>query len=264
MRADVYLAEKGICESRSKAKSCIEDGLLFVNGVNVKKCSFEIKEADNVEIRGEVMPFVSRGGLKLLGAIDAFGLDVNGLICADIGASTGGFTDCLLQHGAKKVYAIDCGSGQLHHSLLTDTRVKNIENFNARELTAETLGEKCDVAVMDVSFISQTLLYGAVRSVLKDGGRFISLIKPQFEAGRSALGRGGIVKDQKAHISVIKSVTKTANSFGLSLTGLIPSPIEGGDGNREYLAMFISGGIQTVELDDDFLKTLTTSQGKVR
>lgn len=264
MRADVYLAENGICESRSKAKSCIEDGLLFVNGVNVKKCSFDIKEADNVEIRGEVMPFVSRGGLKLLGAIDAFGLDVNGLTCADIGASTGGFTDCLLQHGAKKVYAIDCGSGQLHHSLLNDARVKNIENFNARELTAETLGEKCDIAVMDVSFISQTLLYGAVRSVLKVGGAFISLIKPQFEAGRSALGRGGIVKDQKAHISVIKSVTKTANSFGLALTGLIPSPIEGGDGNREYLAMFISGGIQTVELDDDILKTLTTSQGKVR
>ena len=264
MRADVYLAEKGLCESRSRAKSYIEGGMLYVNGVNVKKCSFDITENDEVELRGEVIPFVSRGGLKLLGAIETFSLDVKGLTCVDIGASTGGFTDCLLQHGAKKVYAVDCGKAQLHHSLINDPRVKNIESFNARELTEKTLGEKCDLAVMDVSFISQTLLHEAVSSVLKDGGTFISLIKPQFEAGRSALGKGGIVKDQKAHISIIRSVTRSANVFGLALTGLTPSPIEGGDGNREYLASFVLGGIQTVELSDDFLKRITTSQGKVR
>lgn len=264
MRADVYLAEKGLCESRSRAKSYIDSGMLYVNGINVKKCSFDVTENDEVELRGEVIPFVSRGGLKLLGAIEAFSLDVTGLTCVDIGASTGGFTDCLLQHGAKKVYAVDCGSGQLHHSLVSDERVKSIEGFNARELTDKTLGEKCDLAVMDVSFISQTLLHEAVSSVLKDGGAFISLIKPQFEAGRSALGKGGIVKDRKAHISVIRSVTRSANSFGLALTGLIPSPIEGGDGNREYLASFVLGGIQTIEPSDDFLKMITTNQGRVR
>lgn len=260
MRADVYLAEKGLCESRSRAKGYIESGMLYVNGVNVKKCSFDVTENDEVELRGEVLPFVSRGGLKLLGAIKAFSLDVNGLTCVDIGASTGGFTDCLLQHGAKKVYAVDCGRDQLHHSLIADPRVKSIENFNARELTDKTLGEKCDLAVMDVSFISQTLLHEAVSSVLKDGGTFISLIKPQFEAGRSALSKGGIVKDQRTHISVIRSVTRSANAFGLALTDLIPSPIEGGDGNREYLASFILDGIQTVEPSDDFLKRITTIQ----
>ena len=260
MRADVYLAEKGLCESRSRAKGYIESGMLYVNGVNVKKCSFDVTENDEVELRGEVLPFVSRGGLKLLGAIEAFSLDVNGLTCVDIGASTGGFTDCLLQHGAKKVYAVDCGRAQLHHSLIADPRVKSIENFNARELTDKTLGEKCDLAVMDVSFISQTLLHEAVSSVLKDGGTFISLIKPQFEAGRSALSKGGIVKDQRTHISVIRSVTRSANAFGLALTDLIPSPIEGGDGNREYLASFILDGIQTVEPSDDFLKRITTIQ----
>ena len=264
MRADVYLAENGLCESRSRAKSYIEGGMLYVNGINVKKCSFDITENDQVELRGEVIPFVSRGGLKLLGAINGFSLDVCGLTCVDIGASTGGFTDCLLQHGAKKVYAVDCGKGQLHRSLLNDPRVESIESFNARELTAETLGEKCDLAVMDVSFISQTLLHGAVRSVLKDGGMFVSLIKPQFEAGRAALGKGGIVKDKKVHISVIRSVTRSANAFGLALTGLIPSPIEGGDGNTEYLASFVMSGIQTLELTDEFLKKVTTSQGKVR
>ncbi len=264
MRADVYLAEKGLCESRSRAKSYIEGGMLYVNGANIKKCSFDITENDEVELRGEVIPFVSRGGLKLLGAIEAFSLDVTGLTAVDIGASTGGFTDCLLKHGAKKVYAVDCGKDQLHRSLISDPRVKNIEGFNARELTDKTLGEKCDLAVMDVSFISQTLLHEAVSSVLKDGGTFISLIKPQFEAGRSALSKGGIVKNQKAHISVIRSVTRSANTFGLALTGLIPSPIEGGDGNREYLASFVLGGIQTVELNDEFLKRMTISQGKVR
>lgn len=230
---------------------------MFVNGESVKKCSFDVAENDEVEIRGEVMPFVSRGGLKLLGAIEAFGLDVKDLVCVDIGASTGGFTDCLLKHGAKKVYAIDCGSGQLHPTLASDGRVRNIEKFNARELTSDILGEKCDIAVMDVSFISQALLYGAVRSVLKDKGALISLIKPQFECGRAALGRGGIVKDKKVHISVIRSVTAAANSAGLSLTGLAPSPIDGGDGNKEYLAMFVSGGTQTIFPCDSLLKALT-------
>ncbi len=259
MRADVYLTEKGLCESRSKAKRIIEDGLLFVNGANVKKCSYEIGENDEAEIRGEVMPFVSRGGLKLLGAIEAFDLNVKELTCVDIGASTGGFTDCLLKNGAKKVYAVDCGSGQLHSSLLNDPRVESMEKFNARELTSEMLGERCDLAVMDVSFISQALLYEAVRSVLKDGGILISLIKPQFECGRAALGRGGIVKDKKVRVNVIRSVVDKASAFGLTLTGLAPSPIKGGDGNEEYLAMFVYGKAQALLLDDSRLRAVTES-----
>lgn len=261
MRADVYLTEKGMCESRSKAKSCIEEGLLFVNGANVKKCSYDISESDVAELRGEVMPFVSRGGLKLLGALDTFALDVKDLVCADIGASTGGFTDCLLQNGAKRVYAVDCGSGQLHQKLKNDERVKSIEALNARELTCEVLGEKCDLAVMDVSFISQTLLYGAVRSVLKDGGTLISLIKPQFECGRAALGRGGIVKDRKVKINVIRSVVSAASDAGLTLTGLAPSPIKGGDGNEEYLAEFVYGGKAPLLLSETLLRSVTEGAG---
>lgn len=256
MRADIYLTQNALCESRARAKRSIESGRLFVNGKCVKKCSFEISEGDRVELTGEEMPFVSRGGLKLLGAINSFKLDVKDLTAVDIGASTGGFTDCLLQHGAKKVYAVDCGRDQLHKKLRDDGRVHFIEGFNARELTEDTLGEKCDIAVMDVSFISQTLLYGAVKSTVKDGGVFISLIKPQFEAGRAAVGRGGIVKDKKIHASVITEVLKKAKDSGLYAQGLDVSPIEGGDGNTEYLACFKVGGEPDERIDCEKVKRL--------
>ena len=239
MRADVFLYEKGYCESRTKAAAACKEGRLFVNGKNITKSSFEINEGDEVELKAGGLRYVGRGGLKMEGAINAFGLEVGGMTCVDIGASTGGFTDCLLQNGAKKVYAVDCGSGQLHSSLLKNERVVNIENFNARELDAETLGEKCDLAVMDVSFISQTLIHGAVRRVLKDGGLFVTLIKPQFEAGKSALGKGGIVKDEKARKNACKAVILSAEGVGFSLKGLTLSPISGGDGNVEYLALFV-------------------------
>lgn len=238
MRADVFLYEKGYCESRTKAAAACKEGRLFVNGKNITKSSFEINEGDEIELKDGGLRYVGRGGLKMEGAIKAFALDVFGKICVDIGASTGGFTDCLLQNGAKRVYAVDCGSGQLHPSLLRDERVINIENFNARELDDETLGEKCDLAVMDVSFISQTLIHGAVRKVLKDGGSFVTLIKPQFEAGKSALGKGGIVKDEKARQNACKAVILSAKSCGFALKGLTISPISGGDGNVEYLALF--------------------------
>lgn len=239
MRADVFLYEKGYCESRTKAAEACKEGRLFVNGKKITKSSFEINEGDEVELKAGGLRYVGRGGLKMEGAINAFGLEVGGMTCVDIGASTGGFTDCLLQNGAKKVYAVDCGSGQLHSSLLKNERVVNIENFNARELDAETLGEKCDLAVMDVSFISQTLIHGAVRRVLKDGGLFVTLIKPQFEAGKSALGKGGIVKDEKARKNACKAVILSAEGVGFALKGLTLSPISGGDGNVEYLALFV-------------------------
>lgn len=256
MRADQYLVSIGLCESRTKAQKAIEEGRLYVNGKNVKKSAADISESDSAELRGEDMPFVSRGGLKLLGAINTFGIDVSGLTAVDIGASTGGFTDCLLQHGAKKVYAVDCGNGQLHKKIKEDKRVVNIENFNARELTAETLGEKCDIAVMDVSFISQTLLYGAVKSAVKDGGLLVSLIKPQFEAGKGAVGRGGIVKDKKIHVSVIKKIIGAAAESELCALGLAVSPIEGGDGNTEYLALFKVGALAERRITDEYIKTV--------
>ena len=258
MRADVYLSQNGYCESRSKAAASINACLLFVNGKCVTKCSFDITEGDTVELRGEAIPFVGRGGLKLKGAIDAFALDVTGAVCADIGASTGGFTDCLLQNGAKKVYAIENGSGQLHPSLVNDERVVNIENFNARDLNENSLGEKCDVAVMDVSFISQTLLHGGVASILKDNGIFVSLIKPQFEVGKRFICRGGIVKDRTAHIGAIEATVTSAKAYGLLLKNIAPSPIEGGDGNREYLAQFIKNGESETTLTKELLKKLTS------
>ena len=258
MRADQYLANTGLSESRTKAQKAIEEGRLYVNGINVKKSSAPILETDSVELRGEDMPFVSRGGLKLLGAINTFGLDVSSLTAVDIGASTGGFTDCLLQHGAKKVYAVDCGTGQLHKKVKDDVRVVNIEGFNARELTRDTLGETCDIAVMDVSFISQTLLYGAVKSTVKDGGLFVSLIKPQFEAGRSAVGRGGIVKDKKIHVSVIRRILSIAEGNGLRALDLAVSPIEGGDGNTEYLALFRVGASGNTTVTEEYIKSVVS------
>lgn len=237
MRIDVYLAENKLAESRSKARAMIEGGMVTVNGKKCSKPALEVNEGDDVQITAQLR-FVSRGGEKLLGALEGFKLDVSNAVCADLGASTGGFTDCLLKHGAKKVYAIDCGSDQLYPSLKEDARVVSLEKTNARTLTAEMLGEKCDIVVMDVSFISQTLLYDAVKSILFSGGKLISLIKPQFEASRSALGGGGILRDRKEHIKVLEKVIKTAEGNGLYLSGIINSPIKGGDGNREYLALF--------------------------
>ena len=239
MRADVFLYEKGYCESRTKASAACKEGRLYVNGKNITKCSFEISEGDTVELKDGGLKYVGRGGLKMEGAMNSFSLDVRGKTCVDIGASTGGFTDCLLQNGARKVYAVDCGSGQLHPTLLKDERVVNIENFNARNLDEEALGERCDLAVMDVSFISQTLIHGAVKRVLNEGGVFVTLIKPQFEAGKASLGKGGIVKDEKARQNACKAVILSAKSFGFALKGLEISPISGGDGNVEYLGLFI-------------------------
>lgn len=238
MRLDVYLCENGYFESRSKALSAFKEGRVYVNGKNGFKPSYDVKETDQIEIKGEGLKYVGRGGLKMEGAINAFGLDVTDMICVDVGASTGGFTDCLLQNGAKKVYAVDCGRGQLHKKLADDKRVVNIENFNARELTVAALGEKCDIAVMDVSFISQTLLHGAVFDVLKDGGLFVSLIKPQFEAGKSGIGKGGIVKDETVRAYACQKVISGAEQVGFTLLEKAVSPITGGDGNTEYIALF--------------------------
>ena len=238
MRADLYLHLHGYSESRTKAAADIKNGFLYVNGINVLKSSFEITDGDEVELKGTSTVFVGRGGEKLEKAINVFGVEVTGKVCVDVGASTGGFTDCLLRHGACKVYAVDCGHGQLHPKLISDSRVVNIEKFNARNLTEETLGEKCDIAVMDVSFISQTALLPAVGKVLKDGGLLVSLIKPQFECGKECIGKNGVVKNTFFHKEAVNKVLLSASENSFMPADLCVSPVKGGDGNTEYLALF--------------------------
>jgi 23S rRNA (cytidine1920-2'-O)/16S rRNA (cytidine1409-2'-O)-methyltransferase len=238
MRADSYLTLNGFVESRTRAARFISEGKILIDGKKVNKPSEEITDCEHDVVITEADAYVGRGGLKLESALVSFDIDVSGKRCIDVGASTGGFTDCLLQNGAKEVYSVDSGRGQLHEKLLNDPRVVNIEGYNARELSPDDLGT-FDVAVMDVSFISQTLIHPALATVLGDGAVFISLIKPQFEAGRSALGKNGIVKNKKDREAAIFKVVESAQICGFELMGLKRSPITGGDGNREYLALFV-------------------------
>ena len=240
MRIDVYLVEKGICESRNKASRLISEGKILLDGKSVGKPSQEVSCGEHTVEITERERFVGRGGLKIEAALEGFKIDVSGKKCIDVGASTGGFTDCLLQRGAAFVCAVDSGRGQLHPSLREDVRVTSIEGFNARELSADEFGY-FDIAVMDVSFISQTLIHSALTDVLGEGAVFISLIKPQFEAGKSALGKNGIVKAARDREAAIARVVESAELYGLGLAGVMRSPIEGGDGNREYLACFVKG-----------------------
>lgn len=236
MRLDSYLAEtRGI--SRSRAKALIEEGSVTVDGKCIKKPSFALEDgvAYDVILDESTIPYVSRGGLKLEGALDAFKVDPNGRVCADIGASTGGFTDCLLKRGAAKVYAVDSGTDQLVPVLKNDPRVVSIEQFNARNLTSETFDEACALAVADLSFISQTYVIGGIASVLSVGGEYVGLIKPQFECGREAVGKGGIVKNPKDHLYAIKKVISSALEACFDVLDVIKSPIKGGDGNVEFL-----------------------------
>ena len=240
MRLDRFLTENGYVESRTQAKNLIECGAVTVNGSPVMKPSFDVSDGDEINCKSELIcPYVSRGGLKLEGALSEFAIDPTGAICLDIGASSGGFTDCLLKNGASKVYAVDSGSGQLHSSLRSECRVISLENVNARYLSESEIPEKIDIAVMDVSFISQTKLYPALVPLLKNGGILISLIKPQFEVGRSGVGKGGIVRDDKKRKEAVEFVIETAASYGLTNIKTMVSPIKGGDGNTEFLAYFV-------------------------
>lgn len=245
MRADLYLVENGYVKSRTAARSYIERGHAVIDGAVVKKPSQDIPDGEHTVEILEPDRYVSRGGLKLEGALRAFSIDVHGLRAADIGASTGGFTDCLLQSGAARVYAIDSGRDQLDPDLMLDERVVCMEGVNARYLTPDALDGCVDLVVMDVSFISQTLILPAISGLLCENGVFVGLIKPQFEAGRAALGKGGIVKSAKDRRAAVERVLDAAESEGLCLCGLIQSPIEGGDGNVEYLAYYIKNGQQS-------------------
>ena len=259
MRIDKYLAAAGYTKSRKFAQDLIDVGAVKVDGAMVKKASQEIDHTvvHNVEIE-QLFKYVSRGGMKLEAALDAFKVNVNGMKAVDIGASTGGFTDCLLKRGAKEVYAIDAGTDQLHPSLLEDKRVHSIEKFNARELNLSVTDGECDVAVADVSFISQTYIIPSAVSVLRDGAVFISLIKPQFEAGASALGKGGIVTSSAYRFLAVKRVLNCAHENGLDCLGLTVSPITGGDGNKEYLAYFVKSRVLKLRIDDKIIKKVTS------
>jgi 23S rRNA (cytidine1920-2'-O)/16S rRNA (cytidine1409-2'-O)-methyltransferase len=215
-------------------------GTVFVNGQRADKPGTPTDPDAEIEIRGEVLRYVSRGGLKLEKALAQFGIDPGGLVAADVGASTGGFTDCLLQNGAKKVYAIDVGYGQLAWKLRSDERVICLERTNIRYVTPEDIGENIDICTIDVSFISLRLVLPAVKAFLSPGGKVICLIKPQFEAGREQVGKKGVVRDPAVHAQVIETFLKTAVELGFSVLGLTYSPVRGPEGNIEYLAYLLN------------------------
>ncbi len=243
MRLDVYLTDKGFTKSRSQAAECIKARLVSVNGSVDVKPSLPVTDADDVVLLGTTHNFVGRGGLKLDHALEIFGVDVSGMTAIDIGASTGGFTDCLLKRGAMSVLAVDSGHGQLDPSLESDPRVTSLEGFNARNLSHNITGFWADIAVSDVSFISQTLILPPAYSVLKDGGRYIGLIKPQFECGAAALNKNGIVKDKKQHRHAITKVADAAAEVGFSVIDIARSPVTGGDGNTEFLIYLIKNTV---------------------
>lgn len=251
VRLDQLLYDRGYTESRERAKTTVMSGLVFVNGQRVDKPGTAVDPEAAIEVRGEAIPFVSRGGFKLDKALKVFPVDPAGKACIDCGASTGGFTDVLLQHGAAKVYAVDVGYGQLAWKLRTDPRVVNLERTNLRYVTEEQIPELLDLAVMDVSFISIRLVLPAVKALLKPGADLICLIKPQFEAGREEVGKKGVVRDEAVHARVIRDILDFAPGIGLSVMGLDFSPIKGPEGNIEYICHLKNGVGEAAAIDVD-------------
>ena len=234
-RLDVLLTEKGLCESRSRAQALIMSGEVYVNGQKCDKAGTAVDVEASIEIRGNACPYVSRGGLKLEKALRDFGVDPTGYVCSDSGASTGGFTDCLLQKGASKVFAIDVGYGQLAWSIRTDPRVVCMERTNIRYVTPEDLGEPLDLSVVDVSFISLRIVLPAIKALLKPTGQILCLIKPQFEAGKDKVGKKGVVRDPAVHEEVLEGFLTLAGELGLTVRNLTFSPVKGPEGNIEFL-----------------------------
>ncbi len=234
-RLDVLLTEKGLVESRSKAQAVIMAGQVYVDGQKADKPGISYEETVDIEVRGESCPYVSRGGLKLEKALRDFGVDPTGFVCSDSGASTGGFTDCLLQQGASKVFAIDVGYGQLDWKIRSDPRVVVMERTNIRYVTPEDLGEPLDLSVIDVSFISLKIVLPAIKALLKPTGQVLCLIKPQFEAGREKVGKKGVVREPETHKQVLDDFVELANTLHFTILGLTFSPVKGPEGNIEFL-----------------------------
>lgn len=235
VRLDSAVFEKGFCDSREKAKTLIMAGVVYVNNQKADKCGMTIKPDDIIEVRSNPLKYVSRGGLKLEKAMNEFPINLEGAICADIGASTGGFTDCMLQNGASKVYSIDVGYGQLAWKLRTDNRVVNLERTNFRYVTKELVPDDLDFASVDVSFISLSLIVPVMHTLMKDNAKAVCLIKPQFEAGKDKVGKKGVVRDKNVHIEVVDKTLELMLKTGFSVLGLTYSPIKGPEGNIEYL-----------------------------
>jgi 23S rRNA (cytidine1920-2'-O)/16S rRNA (cytidine1409-2'-O)-methyltransferase len=234
-RIDRLLVDRGLVESRERGQALILAGQVLVNGQKQEKAGSLVPDDAEIRILGEVLPYVSRGGLKLAGALQEFGVSVEGKIALDVGASTGGFTDCLLQHGAKKVYAVDVGYGQLAWKIRQDPRVVTIERVNIRAMEPSLVPEPVDMAVIDVSFISLEKVIPSILQFLRPGAELVALIKPQFEVGREHVGKGGIVRDEAARNTVVVRITEFIGSLGFEVKGVIPSPITGQDGNVEFL-----------------------------
>ena len=235
-RLDVLLVSLGLAESRTKAQATIMAGEVYVNGQKADKSGMEVDITSNIEVRGSACPYVSRGGLKLEKALKNFGVDPTGYVCSDSGASTGGFTDCLLQQGASKVFAIDVGYGQLAWKIRNDPRVVVMERTNIRYVTLEDLGEPLDLSVIDVSFISLGLVLPVVKTLLKPTGQVLCLIKPQFEAGKDKVGKKGVVRDPAVHEEVLQNFISLAKALDFTIRNLTFSPVKGPEGNIEFLA----------------------------
>ena len=234
-RLDVLLTEQGYAENRTKAQAIIMSGIVYADGQKADKPGTAYEETVSIEVRGGACPYVSRGGLKLEKAMATFPVQLEGAICGDIGASTGGFTDCLLQQGARKVFAIDVGYGQLDWKIRSDPRVVVMEKTNIRYVTPEQLGEPLDLSVVDVSFISLKIVLPAIRALLKPTGQVLCLIKPQFEAGREKVGKKGVVREKSTHVEVLQGFVELADSLGFHILGLTYSPVKGPEGNIEFL-----------------------------
>ncbi len=250
-RLDTVLVDLGIAETRSKASAIIMSGEIYVNGQKETKAGYAVKDTDKIEFKGKKMPFVSRGGYKLEKAMKSFGIELNSCVCMDIGASTGGFTDCMLQCGATKVYSIDVGYGQLAWKLRTDERVVNLERTNFRYLTKETVTEDIDFASIDVSFISLKKILPVLFDFLKVDGQTVALIKPQFEAGKDKVGKKGVVRDINTHKDVISSIVEFAYESGFSVLNLDFSPIRGPEGNIEYLVFLAKKDDKQLNVTND-------------
>ena len=234
-RLDVLLVNRNLAESREKAKAIIMSGIVYVDGQKEDKAGTMFEDTVSVEVRGHTLAYVSRGGLKLEKAMTHFGVTLNGKICMDVGASTGGFTDCMLQNGAVKVYSVDVGHGQLAWKLRNDERVVCMEKTNIRYVTPEDIPDRIQFASIDVSFISLTKVLGPVKELLTEDGQIVCLIKPQFEAGREKVGKKGVVREKETHMEVVRMVMDFALSIGFGVLGLAFSPIKGPEGNIEYL-----------------------------
>lgn len=234
-RLDILLVNRNLAPSREKAKAIIMAGIVYVNGQKEDKPGAAFDMTADILVRGSTLPYVSRGGLKLEKAVDCFGVELEGKICMDVGASTGGFTDCMLQNGAKKVYAVDVGHGQLDWKLRNDKRVVCMERTNIRYVTRDDVEDRMDFASIDVSFISLTKVLGPVKELLTESGRIVALIKPQFEAGREKVGKKGVVREKSTHLEVIQKIMDYGMELGFEILNLEYSPVKGPEGNIEYL-----------------------------